>query len=47
MDYPNLDWATVAETLEYSRHARRLLSEAEQEVLITALATNPLAGDLI
>ncbi|MEP7182666.1 MAG: type II toxin-antitoxin system RelE/ParE family toxin [Betaproteobacteria bacterium] len=47
MDYSDADWVTVAESLEFSRRVRRLLSGIEHEALITALAANPLAGDLI
>ena len=47
MDYHAADWVTVAEMVEFSRRAARLLSSSESEALITAVATNPLAGDLI
>ena len=47
MDYHDADWFTVTETSEYSRHVQRLLTPAEQDALISPLATNPLAGDLI
>ena len=38
---------TVAELAHYSRSAARLLLEAEREEIITAIAADPLAGDLI
>ena len=38
---------TVAETLQYQRKAKRLLSDIEQSELITYLSINPKAGVLI
>lgn len=38
---------TVAETTEYARRARKLLSEKERSDLITYLAANPEAGDIM
>ena len=38
---------TIAETQQYQRKARKLLSSGEQSELITYLSTNPKAGVLI
>ena len=38
---------TVAETTEYSRRAKKLLSEQERNDLIAFLAARPEAGDLM
>ena len=38
---------TIAETLQYQRKAKRLLSTVEQSELITYLSINPKAGVLI
>ena len=38
---------TIAETLQYQRKAKRLLSSVEQSELITYLSINPKAGVLI
>lgn len=38
---------TVAETTEYARRARKLLSEPERNDLITCLAAHPEAGDVM
>ena len=38
---------TVAETTEYARRARKLLSERERNDLITCLAAHPEAGDVM
>lgn len=46
MDY-NCTMQTVAELPEYIRGAERLLSAAERQDVIRALATNPKAGVLI
>lgn len=46
MDY-NCPMQTVAELPEYIRAAEKLLSEAERQDVIRALATNPRAGVLI
>jgi len=44
LDYSDSSLGTIAETLEFSRCAARLLSPVEQEALVLALAVNPLAG---
>ncbi len=38
---------TVAETTEYARRARKLLSEQERAALISYLAAHPEAGDVM
>lgn len=38
---------TVAETTEYARRARKLLSEQERNDLIACLAAHPEAGDVM
>ncbi len=38
---------TVAETTEFARRARKLLSEKERSELISYLAAHPKAGDVI
>ncbi len=38
---------TVAETTEYARRARKLLSEKERSDLITYLSAHPEAGDIM
>jgi len=38
---------TVAETSEYAKHARKLLSEKERTELISYLAAHPEAGDVM
>lgn len=38
---------TVAETTEYARRSRKLLSENERAALISYLAAHPEAGDVI
>jgi hypothetical protein len=38
---------TVAETTEYARRARKLLSEKERTELILFLAAHPEAGDVM
>ena len=43
----NWPMQTVAELPEYIRAAERLLSEAERQDVIRALAANPRAGVLI
>jgi mRNA-degrading endonuclease RelE of RelBE toxin-antitoxin system len=43
----NAPMQTVAETAHYSHRADKLLSEEERDKVITAIACDPLAGDLI
>ncbi len=38
---------TIAETSEFIRKAKNLLRDAEREELVSFLAKNPLAGDLM
>jgi len=38
---------TIAETSEFIRNAKKLLSDAEREELLLFMAGHPLAGDLI
>lgn len=38
---------TIAETSEFIRKAKNLLRDAEREELVSFLAGNPLAGDLM
>lgn len=38
---------TIAETSEFIRKAKNLLSDVEREELVSFLAGNPLAGDLM
>ena len=38
---------SVVETDTYLARARRLMNEAEREAVVTMVAANPLAGDLV
>ena len=38
---------SVVETETYLSRARRIMSEAEREAIVTMVAVNPMAGDLI